>query len=51
MCHLAVEEAFSVAFEETMRWCACMVMKAGYGVLGHAWVRSVQRIMPRRRCA
>ena len=28
MCHFVVEQVFSGAFEEAMRWCACVVMDA-----------------------
>ena len=51
MCHFVVEQVFSGAFEEAMRWCACIVMKAGYCWLVHGRVCSVQRILPRSKCA
>ena len=51
MCHFVVEQVFSGAFEEAMRWCACAVMDAGYCLLVHARLCSVQRILPRRKCA
>ena len=50
MCHFVVGQVFSGAFEEAMRWCACAVMEAGYCVLVHARLRSVQRILPRSKC-
>ena len=28
VCHFVVEQVFSGAFEEAMRWCACVVMDA-----------------------
>ena len=46
-----VEQAFSGAFEEAMRWCGCAVMEAGYCVLVHARLCRVQRILPHRMCA
>ena len=46
MCHFVVAQVFSGAFEEAMRWCACMVMQPGYCVLVHARLCSVQRILP-----
>ena len=51
MCHFVVEQVFSGAFKEAMRWCACVVMEAGYCVLVHARLCSVQRILPRSKCA
>ncbi|CDI84024.1 hypothetical protein EAH_00047500 [Eimeria acervulina] len=36
----------SVAFEKAMGWCACVLGVAGYYVLVHAGVYSVQRILP-----
>ena len=47
VCHFVVEQVFSGAFEAAMRWCACALMEAGYCVLVHARVCSVQRILPR----
>ena len=44
-----VEQVFSGAFEEAMH--CCTVMESGYCVLVHARLRSVQRILPYRRCA
>ena len=46
-----VEQVFSCAFEEAMRWCAWPLMEAGYCVLVHARQCSVQRILPRSKCA
>ena len=46
-----VEQVFSGAFEEAMRWCACALMEAGYCVVVHARLCSVQRILPHRMCA
>ena len=51
MCHFVVEQVFSGGFEEAMRWCACALMEAGYCLLVHARLCSVQRILPRRECA
>ena len=50
MCHFVVEQVFSGAFEEAMRWCACALMEAGCGWLVHGRACSVQRIWPRREC-
>ena len=46
-----VEQVFSGAFEEAMRWCSCEVMDAGYCVVVHARLCSVQRMLPHRGCA
>ena len=46
-----VEQVFSGAFEEAMRWCACAVVEAGYCVLFHARLCSVQRILPHSKYA
>ena len=46
-----VEQVFSGAFEEEMSWCACPLMGAVYCVLVHARLCSVQRILPRSKCA
>ena len=51
MCHFVVEHVFSGAFEEAMRRCACALMEAGYCVLVHVRLCSVQRILPRREYA
>ena len=48
--HFVVEQVFSRAFEEAMRWCACGVMEAGYCVLVHARLSRVERMLPCRRC-
>ena len=45
------EQVFSGAFEEAMRWGACALMEAGYCLLVHGRLCSVQRILPRRQCA
>ena len=50
VCHFVREEVFSGAFEEAMRWCACAVMEAGYCLVVHARLCSVQRILPRSKC-
>ena len=50
-CHFVVEQAFRGAFEEAMSWCACAAMEAGYCVLVHVRLCSVQRILPRSKCA
>ena len=47
MSHFVVEQVFSGAFEEAMRWCACAVKEAGYGVRVDARLCSVQRIYTR----
>ena len=51
VCHFVVEQIFGGGFEEAMRWCACAWMAAGYCLLVHARLCSVQRILPRRMCA
>ena len=51
MCHCVVEQVFSGAFEGAMRWCAFALMEAGYCVVVHARLCSVQRILPRSWCA
>ena len=35
LCHFVVEQVFSGAFEEAMRWCACALMASGYCLLVH----------------
>ena len=50
MCYIVVEEVFSGAFEEAMRWCAWAIMEAGYCVLVYARLCSVQLILPRMGC-
>ena len=50
MCHFVVEQVFSGAFEEAMRWCACALMEAGYCLLVHARLFSILRILPHRKC-
>ena len=51
LCHFVLEEVFSGAFEEAMRWCACEMMASGGFVLVHAGLCSVQLRLPRRKCA
>ena len=51
LCHFVVEQEFSGAFEEAMRWCACEMMASGGFVLVHAGLCSVQCILPNRECA
>ena len=51
LCHFVVEQVFSGAFEEAMRWCACEMMASGGFVLVHAGLCSVQLRLPRRKCA
>ena len=51
MCHFVVEQVFSGAFEGAMRWWACALMEAGYCLLVHVRLCSVQRILPRSKCA
>ena len=41
-----VEQVFSGAFDEAMRWCASVVMETGYSVLADARLCSVQPILP-----
>ena len=48
VCHFVVERVLSGAFEDAMRWCAWAVMEAGYSVLVHVRLCSVQRILPHR---
>ena len=50
LCHFVVEQVFSGAFEEAMRWCTCAAMKAGYCVLVHGKLCSVRLVLPRRKC-
>ena len=50
LCHFVVEHVYSVAFEEAIRWCACAAMGAGYCLLVHARLCSIQRILPRSWC-
>ena len=50
LCHFGVGEVFSGAFEEAVRGCAWAVMEAGYVVLVHARLCSVQRILPSSKC-
>ena len=50
VCHFVVAQVFSGAFEEAMRWCACVVMAAGYWLLVHARPCSVQRTFLHRWC-
>ena len=50
-CHFVFEQVFSGGFEEAMSWCACALMEVGYCALVHARLRSVQRILPRSKCA
>ena len=40
-CDFVVEQVFSGAFEEAMRWCAWALMEAGYCLLVHARLCSV----------
>ena len=51
MCHFVGEEVSSSAFEEAMRWCSWSLMEAGYCVLAHARLCSIQRLLPHRMCA
>ena len=51
VCHFVVEQVFSGAFEEAMRWCACAVMETGYCLLVYARLCSIQLIFPRSQCA
>ena len=51
LCHFVVELVFSGAFEQAMRWCACELMEAGYCVLVHARLCSVERILASREYA
>ena len=51
LCHFVVEQVFSGASEQAMRWCACELMAAGCCVLVHARRCSVQRVLPNRKCA
>ena len=48
---LVVGRVFSGAFKETMLWCACLVIGAGYCLVVHARLCSAQRILPRSECA
>ena len=45
-----VAQVSSGAFGEAMRWCACAVMEAGYCVLVHARLCSIQRLLAHRKC-
>ena len=51
VCHFVVEEVFSGAFEDAMRWCACVVLEAGYCLVVHVRLCSLQRILPHSKCA
>ena len=51
MCHFVAEQVFSGAFQESMRLCACALMEAGYCVLVHVRLCSVQRTFRRSKCA
>ena len=51
MRYLSVGQSFSCAVKGAMRWCACAEMEAGYCLLVHARLCSVQRIFPRSKCA
>ena len=51
LCHFVVEQVLSGAFEEAMPCYARALMVAGYGVLVHARVCSVKRLLPRSQCA
>ena len=51
VCHFVVEQVFSGAFEEAMRWCACALMEAEYCLLVRARLCSMQLIFPRSQCA
>ena len=46
-----VDQVFSGAFEEALRWCACALMEAAYCGLDHARLCRVQQILPHRMCA
>ena len=50
VCHFVLEQVFSGASEESIHWCACGVMAAGYCLVVHARLCSVQRILPHRWC-
>ena len=51
MRHFVVEQVFSGALDEAMSWCTWALMEAGYCVVVHARLCSVQRILPNRKCA
>ena len=51
MCDFVVEQVFSGEFEEGTSWCVCGVMEAGYCLVFHARLCSVQRMSPNRMCA
>ena len=51
VCHFVVEQVFSGAFEEAIRWCGCGVMETGHSFVVHARLCSVQRMSPNRMCA
>ena len=50
MSHFVVKQVFSGAFEEAMSWCACALMEAGYCVLVHARLCSIERLLAHRKC-
>ena len=51
VCHFVVEQIFSGGFDEAMGWCACALVEAGYCLVVHARLCSVQGILPRSWCA
>ena len=40
-CDFVVEQVFSGAFEEAMRWCAWALMESGYCVVVHSRLCSI----------
>ena len=50
-CVILLLRRYSGAFEEAVRWRACAVVAAGYCLLVHARLCSIQRILPHRMCA
>ena len=48
---LCIGQDGQLMFEEGTRWCVCGVMEAGYCLVFHARLCSVQRMSPNRMCA
>ena len=50
LCRFVRDQISTGAFEQAMRACACALMEAAYCSLVHARLRSVQLLLPHRRC-
>ena len=51
LCHFVREQVFSGVFEQAICCHECAGMTAGYCVMVHARLCSVQRLLPHRKCA